>query len=60
MGLLLLDLPHEVLHSICFYVGAQDLHRLSCCQSLRRFIRDDNLLYKELYLNEFVCVPQIW
>ena len=54
MALNLLDLPPEVLHSIIANTDAQDLARLCCCRTLNDFIKYDRLLYKELYLKNFV------
>ena len=51
----LLGLPHEVLHSIIANADPQDLAALCCCcRALNDFIKDNNLLYKELYLKSFV------
>lgn len=50
----LLDLPHEVLHSIIANADPQDLAALSCCRTLNDFIKNNHLLHKELYLKAFV------
>ena len=50
----LLDLPHEVLHSIIVNTDLQDLAGLCCCHALYDFIKNDRLLYKEMYLRHFV------
>ena len=51
----LLVLPHEVLHSIIVNTDPQDLAALCCCRALNDFIKNNNLLHKELYLKTFVC-----
>ena len=50
----LLGLPPEVLHGILRNTDPQDLARLCCCRTLYDFIKNDWLLYKELYLRNFV------
>lgn len=50
----LLDLPYEVLHRILTNIDPPDLARLNCCRALGSFIRSDRLLWKELYLKDFV------
>ena len=50
----LLDLPHEVLHSIIANADPQDLASLCCCRALNDFIKNNHLLHKELYLKTFV------
>ena len=50
----LLNLPHEVLHSIIANADPQDLAALCCCRALNDFIKNNNLLHKELYLKTFV------
>ena len=50
----LLGLPPEVLHGILRNTDPQDLARLCCCRTLYQFIKNDWLLYKELYLRNFV------
>ena len=52
----LLDLPHEVLHSIFTLIDPADLAALTCCRTLAKFLQTDKLLYKELYLNNFVSL----
>jgi len=54
MAYSLLDLPHEVLHSVLVNTKPDDLGRLCCCRTLNDFIKHDRLLYKELYLKHFV------
>lgn len=51
----LLQLPHEVLHTILVHVNPQDLAALRCCRGLQDFIECDSLLFKEIYLKHFVC-----
>lgn len=55
----LLDLPYEVLHRILTNVDPSDLARLCCCRDLGSFIKSDRLLWKELYLRDFVGVIQL-
>lgn len=50
----LLDLPHEVLHSIIANADPQDLAALCCCRTLNDFIKNNQLLHKEIYLKTFV------
>lgn len=50
----LLELPPEVLHGILRNTNPQDLARLCCCRTLYDLIKNDRLLYKELYLRDFV------
>lgn len=50
----LLQLPHEVLHSILLNVAPGDLAALRCCRILDDFIKNDGLLYKEVYRRHFV------
>ena len=51
----LLDLCHEVLHAVLEQVQPEDLGRLSrCCKTLDSFIRCNRLLWRELYLKNFV------
>ena len=57
MALHLLGLPHEVLHGIFVNTDPQGLARLCCCRALNDFIKNDRLLYKELYLKYFVSFP---
>ena len=52
----LLELPPEVLHGILSNTNPQDLARLCCCRTLYDFIKNDQLLYKELYLKNFVKI----
>ena len=50
----LLDLPHEVLHTIIANADPQDLAALCCCRALNDFIKNNDLLHKQLYLKTFV------
>ena len=50
----LLDLPHEVLHRILANVDPQDLGRVCCCRALNGFIKENRLLWRELYIKNFV------
>lgn len=50
----ILHLPHEVLHNIIANADPQDLAALCCCRALNDFIKNNNLLHKELYLKTFV------
>ena len=51
----LLNLPHEVLHNILVRVDPHDVARLSCsCRTLNNYIKNNRLLFKELYLSHFV------
>ena len=50
----LLNLPHEVLHSIISNADPQDLAALCCCRALNDFVKNNDLLHKEIYLNKFV------
>ena len=54
----LLGLPPEVLHCILSNTDPQDLAQLCCCRTLYDFIKNDWLLYKELYLRNFVKMSQ--
>ena len=49
-----LDLPNEVLHNIIANADPQDLAALCCCRALNDFIKNNDLLHKELYLKTFV------
>lgn len=53
----LLNLPLEVLHRVLGNVDPQDLGRLCCCRALNGFIKGNRLLWKELYLRNFVSDP---
>ena len=55
----LLDLPYEVLHTIIANANPQDLAALCCCRALNDFVKKNNLLHKDLYLETFVRRPQI-
>lgn len=55
----LLQLPGEVLHNILAYVRPEDLPALRCCHSLNEFINHDGLLFKEIYLQHYVCQNRI-
>ena len=50
----LLNLPHEVLHSIISNTNPQDLAALCCCRALNHFVKNNDLLHKEMYLKKFV------
>ncbi len=54
MACSLLDLPYEVLHRILVNIDPPELSRLCCCRALNSFIKNDRLLWKELYLKDFV------
>ncbi|KAL8947209.1 MAG: hypothetical protein Q9222_006487 [Ikaeria aurantiellina] len=49
----LLTLPYEVLHTILLNVTPRDLAALRCCHVLDKFIKDDALLFKEIFLRHF-------
>ena len=50
-------LPHEILHSVLNDVDPLDVYSLSlACTTLYKFIRDNKLLFKELYLQRLVRV----
>lgn len=54
----LLGLSNELIHEILLKVGPADLAHVSqCCRSLYTFISDNELLWKELYLEHFVSAP---
>lgn len=50
----LLQLPGEVIHNILIYIRPEDLAAIRCCHSLDDFIRNDGLLYKEIYKRHYV------
>ena len=51
----LLDLADEILHNILIEVYAEDLAALSqSCQRLKRYIDNNPLLWREIYLKYFV------
>ena len=54
-----LDLPYEVLHTIIAHANPQDLAALCCCRALNDFVKNNNLLHKDLYLKTFVRRPCI-
>lgn len=55
MPLNLLSLPHEVLHNIIVQVDPGDVARLPrCCRTLNQYIKNNPLLFKEIYLTHFV------
>lgn len=57
----LLRLPDEVLHSILAYVDPEDITALRCCHNLDDFIRNNSLLFKEIYLRHYVGGPyHVW
>ncbi|OJD34844.1 f-box domain-containing protein [Diplodia corticola] len=50
----LLELSNEILHEILLLVDPGDLACLAqCCRSLRTFINDSELLWKDFYLRNF-------
>ncbi|KAK4692459.1 hypothetical protein P7C71_g4749, partial [Lecanoromycetidae sp. Uapishka_2] len=49
----LLGLPHEILHNVLVNTSPDDLGRLCCCRTLNSYIKNNELLYKELYLKHF-------
>ncbi|KAL8715918.1 MAG: hypothetical protein Q9220_000585 [cf. Caloplaca sp. 1 TL-2023] len=53
MAYSLLTLPWEVLHTILLNVTPRDLAALRCCRVLDKFIEEDALLFKEIYLRHF-------
>ncbi len=51
----ILSLPHEVLHCIIIRVDPLDVASLcSSCRVLNNYIKNNRLLFKELYLAHFV------
>ena len=50
----LLNLPSEVLHAILLLAEPADLARLCCCQTLYKYIKGNRLLFKQVYLGNFV------
>ena len=54
----LLDLPHEVLHCIFTHVDPHDIAHLSCCRALRAFIKCDRVLFRDIYLKNFVRISR--
>lgn len=47
----LLSLPDEILHNVLSGVKPEDLATLSrCCQTLQKFIHNNQLLCRDLYL----------
>ncbi|KAL9000691.1 MAG: hypothetical protein Q9169_000727 [Polycauliona sp. 2 TL-2023] len=52
----LLELPHEVLHSILVHVAPTDLAALSCCHALDDYMKHDRLLFKEIYRRHFDAI----
>ena len=56
MAIDFLSLPAEVIHSIFAKVEPVDLARLKrCCRLFNNFIKSDWLIFKEVFLNHFVC-----
>lgn len=48
-------LPHEILHAIFRSVDITDLASISItCRTLRQFISDNHMLFKDLYLQRLV------
>lgn len=57
----LLDLSHELLHNIFINVDPADLAAISrSCSPLNQYVKGNNLLCKELYLQHFVCFQPTW
>ncbi|KAL8881730.1 MAG: hypothetical protein Q9198_001128 [Flavoplaca austrocitrina] len=54
MAKTILELPHEVLHSIFTHVAPTDLTSLRCCHALDNYIKHDGLLFKEIYASHFL------
>lgn len=54
MAKTILELPHEVLHSILTHVAPTDLTSLRCCHALDNHVKHDGLLFKEIYARHFV------
>lgn len=51
----ILSLPHEVLHNIIAQVDPTALAQLChCCRALNDYIKDNRLLFKDVYLGYFV------
>lgn len=56
----IMSLPHEVLHGIIIRVDPEDVASLcSSCQVLNSYIKNNRLLFKELYLAHFVSESRI-
>lgn len=57
-----LSLPHEVLHGILVRVNPPDIASLCrSCSTLNSYVKNNRLLFKELYLAHFVSgfVPSL-
>jgi len=53
----LLDFCHEILHEILINLPPTDIASVSrTCKSLHSYIAGNRLLWRDLYLNQFVCV----
>ena len=50
----LLGLPLEILHCILVQTDPQDVARLCCCHTLNNYIRNNHLLFKDIYLRHYV------
>lgn len=51
-------LPAEVLHLILRHLDPLDVAAVnSSCQDLNSYLKDNELLYKELYLKNWVAIP---
>ena len=56
----LMNLPHEILHSIAYEADPSDLARLSrSCRSWHSFVKGNRLLHKEIYLKHFVSLFEV-
>lgn len=50
-------LPHEILHGIFKSVNITDLASICLtCRRLQRFVSDNRMLFKEIYLQKLVLV----
>lgn len=50
----LLGLPLEILHCILAQTDPQDVARLCCCRTLTNYIRNNQVLFKDIYLRHYV------
>ena len=50
----LLALPLEILHCILVQTDPQDIARLCCCHTLNNYIKDNHVLFKDIYLRHYV------
>ena len=55
----LLNLPPEVLHAILVLAEPDDLARLCCCRTLYEYIKGNGLLFKQVYLRNFVSATSV-